>query len=319
MKRFNPRSTYASILLGSVVLFAGCKKETSPILPPEQAASMVSVPSTCKPVVLGATVQYPGGQVRWETLMQKWYGGSGKLAYLKANFFSDMNNLTHLEHSIPWGELSYYNNNQVYLKNGSDTTMRVTLDAMQRPVASYYHHNHFPHGSFLVDTSYYHFTNTRLDSIINLSVRWYGGHSEFAKYKFYYDGYHNLVRVDRWDPRFNLTSMFLSYDYAQPVTDMVPVQQLTIPAKLLEYMDLLKFPVHHRLVQVTGFGNNWHYNNYSLLGSGLVSSYEAAGFNQRIFYTGWSCSSVAVSADDANRQKNSLNSLSDFKNLYPQQ
>jgi hypothetical protein len=63
--------------------------------------------------------------------MQKWYGGNGKVSFLKANFFTDMNDLGHLEHSLPWGELQYYNNNQVYLKNGNDIMMRVTLDAQQ--------------------------------------------------------------------------------------------------------------------------------------------------------------------------------------------
>ena len=110
--------------------------------------------------------------------------------------------------------------------------------------------------------------------------------------------------------------MFLSYDYAQPVAGMVAMQQVSIPYKLMEYMDLLRFPIHHRLTQVTGFGNNWQYNNYALLGSGLVSSYQAAGFNQRIFYTGWECAGSAAAADAANRQKNDLNSLADFRKNY---
>jgi hypothetical protein len=250
--------------------------------------------------------------------MQKWYGSNGKPAFLNANFFTDMNDLSHLEHIIQWGELLYYNDNQVYLRSWGDTMMRVTLDAQQRPAASYYHHDHFPKGTFLIDTSYYHFTGNRLDSIINLSVHSYGGHAEFAKYTFFYDGYGNLVRIDRWHPRFNLTSMFLTYDYAQPVAGMVPVHQVTIPYKLMEYMDLLSFPVHHRLTQVSGLGNSWQYINYSLLGNGLVSSYHAAALYERIFYTGWECSGSPVAAHIANRQKNDLNSLEDFKKQHPQ-
>ena len=286
MKTFKHTLVCVLIFLGLFVLFSSCKKEATPTASSEQAASIATVSNSCKPVVLGATVQYPGGPVRWVTLMQKWYGTNGRLAFLKANFFTDMNDLGFLEHSIQWGQLTYYNNNQVYLRSGGDTMMRVTLDAQQRPAASYYHHNHFPKGTFLIDTSYYHFTGNRLDSIIRLSVNSYGGRSEFSKYIFLYDGYGNLVRINKWDPRFNFTSMFLNYDYAQPVTDMVPMQQVAIPYKLMEYMDLLRFPVHHKLTQVTGFGNNWEYINYSFLGNGLVYAYHAAGFNQRIFYTG---------------------------------
>ena len=318
MKALKHTSKYAVIFLGSFVLFSSCKKEVAPMAAPEQAYSALEVNNSCKPVLLGATVQYPGTPARWATMMQKWYGSNGKLAFLKANFFTDWNDLGFLEHTVPWGELLYYNNNQVYLRSDRDTVMRVTLDAQQRPAASYYHHDHFPKGTFLIDTSYYHFTGNRLDSIINFRVESYGGHSSFVKFIFLYDVYGNLVRVNRWDPRFNFSSMCLTYDYAQPVTDMVPMQQVSIPYKLLEYMDLLHFPVHHKLTQVTGFGNNWQYINYSLLGNGLVSTYQAAGLHQRIFYTGWECSGAAIAADAANRQKNDVNSLADFKKLYPQ-
>jgi hypothetical protein len=318
MRQFN-RTSCALILLSAIV-FASCKKEIGPNVNPTGALNSetsITNGSSCKPVVFGASIGYPGVPNKWVTLMQKWYGQNGKPAFLKAHFFTEMNDFSMLEHSIEWGELSYPNNNQVYLKNGDQVNMRVTVDAQNLPAASYYKHDHFPKGTYLIDTSYYHFTGTRLDAIERLYVNSYGGSSNFAKYNFFYDGFGNLVRIDRWSQNFNTSSMFFSYDYSKPITGMVAIPQVTIPFKLLEYMDLLNFPTHHQLTNAPGFGYNWQFNNYSLTGSGLVSSYDAAGLHQRIFYTGWDCSGVPASA--AARSKNNLNSLDDFRRMFPEQ
>lgn len=320
MRQLN-RTSCALILLGALA-FGSCKKEigpnANPAEPSVKGSSMMGA-SSCKPVVFGATIGYPGVPNKWVTLMQKWYGQNGKPAFLKAHFFTEMNDFSMLEHSIEWGVLTYHNNNQVYLHNGGQLNMRVTVDAQNRPAASYYRHDHFPKGTYLIDTCYYHYTGNRLDAVENLYVNSYGGRSNFARYTFFYDGFGNLVRIDRWTPSFNTTSMFLSYDYARPVSGMVAIPQVTIPFKLLEYMDLLKFPIHHQLTQVTGFGNNWQFNNYSLTGSGLVSSYEAAGLHHRKFYTGWDCSGMHASAEAARSAQNSLNSLNDFNQMFPEQ
>ena len=70
MNKINNTATGAVFLLVSFALFSSCKKEVNPIVTPEQTASFAAVNNTCKPVVLGATVQYPGGPIRWATLMQ---------------------------------------------------------------------------------------------------------------------------------------------------------------------------------------------------------------------------------------------------------
>ena len=318
MRRFN-RISFALILLGAMT-FTSCKKEIGPNAnPTEPTVTSTSVmdEGSCKPVVFGATIGYPGVPNKWVTFMQKWYGQNGKPAFLKANFFTEANDFSMLEHSIEWGVLTYNPSNQVYLHNGSELNMRVTVDAQNHPAASYYNHNHFPHGTYLIDTCYYHFIGDRLDAVERLYVDSYGGSSKFAKYNFYYDGFGNLVRIDRWSPSFNTVSMFFSYDYANPVNGMMAIPRTTIPFKLLEYMDLLNFPIHHQLTQVTGFGNNWQFNNYSLTGSDLVSSYDAAGLNQRRFYAGWSCSGGPASAESAKSQ--SLNTLDDFRRMFPEQ
>ena len=113
--------------------------------------------------------------------------------------------------------------------------------------------------------------------------------------------------------------MVLNYDYAQPVKDMVAPHLIAVPYKLMEYMDLLNFPVHHKLTTVTGFGNNFHYINYSQLGNGLVSAYDAEAPYARKYYTGWQCTNMMMHPDAVSRQKNDLKSPEDFKRLYPQQ
>lgn len=320
MRPINRTLSSALILFAAVALTTSCKKQLEPMAEPGQnSATLTSTPmgGSCNPVVFGATVGYPGVPNKWVTLMQKWYGDNGKPAFLKAHFYTEYNDFATLEHSIEWGELSYYNNNQVYLKSDGDTAMRVTIDAQQRPAASYYHHNHFPHGSYLVDTSYYHYNGDKLQAIERLHVNSYGGPSQFTKYEFFYDGFGNLVRIDRWNPAFNTSSMFFSYDYAKPVHKMMSPHQVTIPYKLLEYMDLLKFPIHHQLTHVTGFGNLWSFVNFTMTGH-MVTSYEATGGNQRTFYTGWSCPGMPAT-ETLSRQNTNIKNLDDFRRLFPEQ
>ena len=313
MKPRDRRSIF-SIALVFTLLLISCKKEIQ-INQQEVAPSTTSTQaSACRPVVFGAVVGYPGVSNQWFTLMQKWYGGNGRPDFLKAHFYTEMDGFSMLEHSIEWGQISYYNNNQVYLKVGSDTTLRVTLDAQQRPEASYYHHNHFPKGTYLVDTSYYHFTGSRLDAVERLYVGSYGGRSNFAKYNFIYDSHGSLVRVDSWSPT-GSASMFLSYDYSKPVADMVAIPQITIPFKLMEYLELLNFGVRYELIRVVGFGNDWQLMNYTLTGSGLVSSYQAEGLHERTFYTGWDCSSVS-SLSNSTKGIESINDLNDFRRAF---
>jgi len=313
---------YALAILTTFMLITGCKKEIQKIPGNDDATrSQVSTNVvSCSPVVFGATIGYPGSGLpnRWVTLMQKWYGENGRLSFLKAHFYTEMNDFPMLEHAVEWGALTYLNNNQVYLTDGGQITMRVTVDAQQRPAASYYFHNHFPKGSYLADTSYYHFTGNRLDAIERLYSTSPGVHSQFEKLNFYYDAVGNLVRIERWDPIHNTTPMFFSYDITKPITGMVAVPQITIPLKLLEYMDLLHLPMNDQLTQVSGFGNNWQFNNYSMAATGLVVSYEAQGLNQRTFYTGWNCTSAASIINSAN-EKGAVNTLADFQRVFGQQ
>ena len=312
------RSTLTTIMLLAVIV--GCKKEIQPIAWDDVVSTSHSASTsvvTCAPVVFGATIAYPGTGLpnKWVTLMQKWYGENGRASFLKCHFYTEMNDFSMLEHAIEWGGITYPNSNQVYLKNGDQVTMRVTVDGQQRPAASYYFHNHFPKGSYLADTCYYHFTGSRLDAIERLYSTDLSVHTQFEKYNFYYDNaVGDLVRIDKWDPFRNTTSMFFIYDRTKPITNMVAIPQITIPFKLLEYMDLLHWPMNHQLIQVNGFGNNWQFMNYSITAQGLVGSYEAMGLNQRTFYTGWNCSVGSQILNGAER--NEVHTLADFHRLF---
>ena len=317
MKQLNNVRLYLLVMLAAFASITSCKKEIQPNVNINEVANSTSPlinENPCKPVVFGATIGYPGIQNRWVTLMQKWYGAYGRPMYLKARFYSEMDNFSMLEHSIEWGMLTYYNGNQVYLTVGSDTVMRVTLDSEQRPAASYYHHDHFPKGSYLIDTCYYHFTGNRLVAVERLYVDSYGGRSRFEKYSFSYDQYGNLLRIDTWNPN-KSEMMFVAYDYSKPVGKMISIMQVTIPFKLLEYMELLNFPILHEITGVVGLGNNWQLNNYSFTSPGLVSSYEAVGLHERKFYTGWDCS---ISSGVATAPKNfvALDNIDDFRSSF---
>src|SRR5690348_14329377 len=199
------------VILGFLTVTTSCKKEMRPGTGINNTSTnevSVSNAASCQPIVFGATVTYPGSGLpkRWVTLMQKWYGQNGKPTFLKARFYTEMNDFSMLEHAIEWGMLTYPNNNQVYLKDADEVTMRVTVDAQQRPAASYYFHNHFPKGTFLADTCYYHFNGNRLDAVERLYSTDPSLHSQFEKFNFFYDGFGNVARIDRWKEFSNTTS-----------------------------------------------------------------------------------------------------------------
>lgn len=293
-----------------VFLFSSCKKQVDQPHIAEKETASFAAGTSCKPVVIGR-----GGGGTWSTEMQKWYGSDGRVAYLKANL------LGAIEPMLPWGEVTYHNNNQVYIRNVlfNDTLLRVTLDAQQRPVASYflYTRTQVPYR----DTSYYYFTGNRLDSIISLFGPYFSVSGiTFRKIYFTYDMYGNVVRIEE-GTTYGLGSVWnLTYDYTKPVAGMFPAYMIDRPYQLLQYLDLLHFPVHHQLVSapMTLFGLTWldNYSNYQLLENGLVQSYSNTDVfgTTRTYYTGWDCGSAPAAPVD--RKKDTITSFEDFMKRY---
>jgi hypothetical protein len=294
-----------------------CKKQVTddPITEKSIAPAAITAAAACKPVILGVMIEYPNnGPAYWRTLMQKWYGADGKLAYLKADFYWSNEDYINLYSEVRWAKVIYHNNNQVFLDEGLGTyRLRVTIDEQKRPVASYYFRDGGPRGpmgNYTIDTSYYHFTGDRLDSILNIHVSYYGGPPDFYKYKFFYDTYGNLVEVQTTIAQ-GTYSRYLSYDYAVPVTDMLWVHEMGIPYTLMEYMDLLHFPIHHKLIQA-----NQQYSNHMMQDNGLIYSYNRPGLIKKTYYTGWDCG-TGTPLRPSTRQT-SPNSLEEFQRLYTQ-
>ena len=272
--------------------FSSCTKQIDKDLIAENQASAFSATPSCR-VVSQSYVSEAGF---WINEMQKWYGDDGRVAFLKANPSEG--------HSLPWGVVTYHNNNQVYLKDATrlDTVLRVTLDANQKPAASYYRINYLY--TPFIDTSYYYFTGNRLDSILSIFQPFLDKTAPtFRKLLFSYDMYGNLVRIyetydggssglnDRWE---------FFYDYTKPVTGMLPSFSIDRPYRLMQYLDLLNFPMHHQLKTLSrtllGLTYRIDYSNYQLLDNGLVYSYKhqfvpvpGSASSPVTFYTGWDC------------------------------
>ena len=327
MKTFARFTKLTPIVLLSALFFNSCTKQVAEEVTTEKSTSIFTNTSGCKPVVFGVFSEQHAGGSGWETSMQKWYGNNGKVAYIKATLhWSTV--FGGPEPVVPFAEVTYHNNNQVYVRNvlTNDTVMRVTLDAQQRPAASYFRHDRLPDAR-LIDTSYYHFTGDRLDSIIRFMLPFFSlDRIAFHKLKFFYDVYGNLTKVELHSPLDIPRSMYFTYDYSKPVTGMLASAQIDRPYTLLQYLDILQFPVHHQIINASRDGNAVffftdifsEYSDYHVLGNGLVQSYKNVGhFVTHTYYTGWQCDATPT-ADAANRKRTDINSLDDFRRLFPQ-
>jgi len=334
MKTFiGPFRLFMAVSILALIL-SSCQKRLTDDVTTSEEVKAASYTSThgCKPMVFGVVVKQPDGVSYWRTLMQKWYGSDGKVAYLKANIGTDRSNYEIFEVKLDWGEVTYHNNNQVYLRDvlRNMQLMRVTLMPDGKPAASYFtsEGDRFPD---MIDTSYYYYNGDMLESIISISniATASGSTFVFRKYSFFYDMHGNLIRAETGSGPGSY-KMHIKYDYSKPVTDMMVPHFLNFPYQLLDYMDLFHFPVHHQITSVV-FGEyqpglpypdetypiaRWMYTNYMLEPNGLVRSYmDVADVFEKTFYTGWQCSPM-MSAP-ANREKTTIGSVADFEQLYP--
>ncbi len=309
----------------SMVLFS-CKKQIAEKVELQSEASLQTVNANpCRPAIFGA---YNGA---WRTLAQKWYS-NGKVKYLKAvhggwtgTFLDPILDYMFI---LDWGEVSYQGN-QVYLTDvtKNQVMLRVTLDNYGRPVASYYDYSPSP-GSFMRDTTYYYYNSGRLESIISLYKITYSPpfpSSGWRKYVFSYDSWGNVVKAEQPGNE----RLTVQYDYTQPVQDLTSNFHITSSLKLLEYLELLKLPMHHAVIR-TNWGfivnagtpdeffsevRNSAYKNY-LITNELVRSYEVdLPVGAVTFYNGWDCG-LQASLNDANRMRNEISNLQKFQEMY---
>ena len=333
MKKFNSFLAGSFMLSASLFLFS-CKKQVSHPLTDDVAASLsleANNENMCRAVLFGVYAERNNGENEWTTFAQKWYAG-GRLLNLKAQTggpgYSSLSGIE-TPQNLEWGEM-IYEGNQVYLRDvlNNRTVMRVTLDDQGRPAASYYH-NITAHNSYMKDTTYYYYTGSRLDSI----VRFYETFlyppravKGWDKFKFVYDSYGNMTMMDG----FHNIRRNLFYDYTKPVTGVISDVYLTNSFKIMEYMDLVKIPMHHALV-VTQWGyflgppraGEFHiilrneYQDYTI-SDGRVHSYVIDyGSSKYTFYNGWECEAGTPGQELLYRQKNTISSLGQFLEAYP--
>jgi hypothetical protein len=225
---------------------------------------------------------------------------------------------------MDWGEVTY-EGNQVYLRDvpANKIIFRVTLDEQGRAAASYY--NYQVQGGYLKDTTYYFYTGNRLDSLIHFYETYLyapNAHYSWAKHKFIYDSYGNTTAMV--NPQFG--TVFFKYDYTKPVTGMTSEFHLLNSLKLMEYMDLLKLPMHHALTRIT-YGHydgagifrpafDKEYHDY-VIADGYVQSYVSGDRFKETFYNGWDCGGLTSAINPNGRQKQGISSVEEFKKLYP--
>jgi hypothetical protein len=317
MKYFHKLFACGGILCASIFSFS-CKKQfTEPTAVQPEISSQAGNGSQCKPAVFGAYAS------EWITLAQKWYV-NGKVKYLKAKHAGYTGTVLDPfgeSFDLAWGEVSY-EGNQVYLKDvlNNRLLMRVTLDDLGRPVATYYD-NEAAADNFVRDTTYYYYNANGLDYMISLFVTTVDAptpYHGYRKFLFSYDTWGNVVKAEiPQSMRLNI-----QYDYTKPVVGIIDNFQLTSSVKLLQYMELINWPMHHAIVRTSfevGYANYYSeifhsdYKDY-IISNGLVQSYREP--NRAVtFYNAWDCG-LSNSLSAPAKPANGIFTLKQFQEVY---
>ena len=311
------------------LIFTSCKKEIDqPLTKQSSSPALSTTASACKPAIFGTYETYTGA---WTTIAQKWYNGN-KIQFIKVHFTGRPENISQLNHTEPvlnidWGQVTY-EGDQVRVWDVAQNRMvfRATLDEFGRPVATYLYNKMGTLGSesMYIDTSYYYYTSDRLNYIIQLFERRFNGSSVSKGWEQYNFNYNSSGNVTSYFSRNDKVSTDFTYGATNngALLDYI----LTTPYKMLEYLELTKFPTNATLTRIqmtrldgihlpfTFFDKSFF--NYAIT-NGLVQSYlNPYGGGQLNYYIGWDCGgNSAISS--ANKQGSVVSSLQQFKDLYP--
>jgi hypothetical protein len=333
MKKFYP--FFNLIILAASLCLLSCQKQ---LRWPDEPVTLIPpliAETNCKPAVLGIYAE--GSGASWATVAQKWYINS-KVSYVKtligaAPAFAGAGDMEPAL-KLDWGQL-FYETNQVYLRDvqhNNEIVMRVTIDDEGRAAASYYYNQtRNADNAFQYDTTYYYYTGKRLDSTISIyqTLLTAGAPpvNAWNKYKFTYDIYGNISKIEGYP---NLLRLNFKYDYHKPVAGIISNYHLTMPMKLMEFMELVKLPMRHALSSIElgqysapPVADNFivlvrqQYEDYQINRSGLVYSYVLRnGNNKYTLHNGWECGMVNSPMNGGGRQQGIV-SLDEFKQLYP--
>ena len=163
-----------------------------------------------------------------------------------------------------------------------------------------------------------------LQLTINPTTSGYGWNMQ----RFQYDAYGNISFIEGYTT--GASRRYFKYDYSQPMRGMLAYYTQNDPLTLMEYMELINLPMHHKLIEIyvgaylpgSGYYNEtfpvriWDYQEH-VIADGLLYSYTySSPLTDPRFYTGWECEAAA--ALPTGRKRSSPTSLEEFKALYPQ-
>ncbi len=280
----------------AVISITSCKKSINEQEEVGSSVALTTPENSCKPIGFGLAVKETPGNTKWENLMLKWFDSQGRTDHLKAiiYWFYQSPGTNAKAFALDYGQVTY-ENDEVHVRDVlyNDEVFKVKLDAQKRPIISWFDHHGRGFSTFRYDTSYYFYnSNNQLESMIMHRADVSGALGIF-NVQFHYDPVGNLVLADVPDGTYEYR-----YDYTRTNTGMVSTYLISVPIKLLEYLDLLKLNHHHQLQNVLWRAHGgypvlaWGYWNIETNPFGKVTRYDGTD-NSPIatYYTAWDCNS----------------------------
>jgi hypothetical protein len=293
--------TFYCIVLAA--LSFSCQKEMKLNRDAEAKNSITNTATNCKPVGLGLLVNVPNEPQLWFNLMLKWYGSNGKLSHIKAFIEEALpSNLFNPAFNLDYGEV-LYDNDMIYLRDVlvDKIILKVKLDASGRPIASWF--DGLYHNIPMTDTTHLYYTAAGVLDSITRSYRIGTLPHQIplnTTYRCEYDHLGNIIHLNEPSGRVNF-----KYDYTRTNPGLVPHYVVSIPLKLLEYLELLQFP-HYNLLTTANSGalipgqgypddtfivHLWNFFSPRNNSTGQIYYYEDRSYflTSDNFYSAWDC------------------------------
>jgi YD repeat-containing protein len=286
----------------AVSIITSCKKSINEKEEQRSSVALTTPGNSCRAIGLGWAVKDTPGNPNWENLMLKWFDSQGKIEHLKAVIYWFYQSPTYNSRAfvLDYGEVTHVND-EVHVRDVlyNEEVFKVKLDAQKRPVISWFDHHGRSQSTFRYDTSYYFYnSDNQLESVIVHRRDLIGGFGGIGgdgifNMRFQYDPVGNLVEANVPDGTFQFR-----YDYTRTNAGMVSNYLISVPIKLLEYLDLLKLNHHHQLQDVIWrppqsgyFVLYWAYSNIETNLFGQVTRYDGSTNGSPIstYYTAWDC------------------------------